>query len=317
MRLRISEPSPTELRVTASMGLGAQAFLSTIGAIFLAIGGLFVFSSSPHTDYLTLDRRGDRVLARKSQALAGRWTLNSSRTSFGSNTIAEVVQHEEEGSFTYQTLLDGDGGRWYLGKSLPDRTEAQGLADRINHFLADKDARHFERHKQTWWWFMMPFGLLGMGVGVAVLMFANHRDRWRFRRLGNEVVCRRHFLFFWSTRRWPLPEIRRAFVYQHTDKDGDTFNNVRLELRSGENVELCSTSHQMAVTTALEAKVERINRFLGVESQSVTVMDERDPLADLAEVEKQLQDLAGKNPRMAGLVGRLVRWAYQKRGPSS
>ncbi|MEI8290129.1 MAG: hypothetical protein WCH99_11710 [Verrucomicrobiota bacterium] len=313
MRLKISEPSPTELRVVLSLPPGQQFFVSLIGLFFAAIGTAFIFFSLPHTDFLTLDRQGDRVLACKSQALAGRWTLNSARTAFGPNAAAGVVEHEDEGSFFYQTVLEGDVGRWHLGKSVGNRAEPQALADGINRFLADKSARHFEWQKATWWWFMLPFGLGGLAVGLAVMTFGNHQDRWQFNRRSDEAVCRRHFLVWWKTRRWPLRDIRRAYVYRHTDKEGDTFNNVRLELGGGDLVELCTASHQMATTTALEEQVERINRFLGAASQAVQVVDDRGPLPDPAEVEKQIEQLAEKHPRMAGLLRRFVQWAYSKR----
>lgn len=313
MRLKISEPSPTELRVVLSLPPGQQFFVSLIGLFFAAIGCVFIFSSLPHTDFLTLDRQGDRVLAWKSQALAGRWPLNSARTAFGPNAAAGVVEHEDEGSFTYQTVLEGDGGRWYLGKSLPNRAEPQALADGINRFLTDKAARHFAWQKATWWWFMLPFGFLGTAVGLAVMAFGCHQDRWHFSRLGDEARCYRFFVLWGKTRRWPLRDIRRAYVYRHTDKEGDTFNNVRLELRGGEPVELCTASHQMATTTALGEQVERINRFLGAPSQPVQLVDDRGPLPDPAEVEKQIQQLAENHPRMAGLLRRFVQWAYSKR----
>ena len=298
------------------MGLGAQFFCCLLGLFFLAIGGLFVFSALPHTDSLTLERRGDKVTAWKSQALAGRWKLNSSHSVFGVNTTATVVEHEDEGSVTYQTVLDGDGGRWYFGKSLPDRNAAHRLAERINRFLADPQAGRFDWQQKTWWWFLLPFGLIGVGVGLAVLAFGNHQDRWRFNQIADEVTCRRCFLLFWKTRRWPIPEICRAFVYRHTDKDGDTFNNIRLELQDGKWVEMCTASHQMDTTEVLEGHVDRINRFLGVKSQPVQVVDDRGPLPDPAEVEKQLQQLAATSPRLARLLGRFVRWAYRKRAPA-
>lgn len=312
MRLKISEPSPTELRVVLSLPPGQRFFVSLIGFFFAAIGCVFIFSSLPHTDFLTLDRQGDRVLAWKSQALAGRWPLNSAWTALGTNAGAGVVEHEDEGSLTYQTVLDGDGGRWYLGKSVANRAEPQALADGINRFLADQAARHFEWQKATWWWFMLPFGLGGMAVGLAVMAFGNHQDRWQFNRLGDEARCCRFFLAGWKTRRWPLRDFRRAYVYRHTDKDGDTFHNVRLELGGGEPVELGATSHQLATTTVLEEQVERINHFLGAASQPVQVVDDRGPLPDPAEVEKQIQQLAEKHPRTAGLLLRFVQWAYSK-----
>ena len=313
MRLKISEPSPTELRVVLSLPPGQQFFVSLIGLFFAAIGAAFIFFSLPHTDFLTLDRQGSRVLAWKSQALAGRWPLNSARTAFGTNIAATVVEQEDEGSFTYQTVLEGDGGRWYLGKSLSNRAEPQALADGINRFLADKSARHFERQKATWWWFMLPFGLGGLIVGLAVMAFGCHQDRWHFSRLGDEAVCCRFFVLWWKTRRWPLRDFRRAYVYRHTDKESDTFNNVRLELRDGTWVEMCTASHQLNTTEALEGQVDRINRFLGAPPQPVQVVDDRGPLPDPAEVEKQIQQLAEKHPRMAGLLRRLVQWAYSQR----
>ena len=312
MRLKISEPSPIELRVVLSLPPGQRFFVSLIGLFFAAIGCVFIFSSLPHTDYLTLDRQGDRVLAWKAQALAGKWTINSARATFGPESATSVQEHEDEGSVTYQTVLEGDGGRWHLGKSVSDRAVPQALADGINRFLADQSARHFEWHKATWWWFMLPFGLGGLAVGLAVMAFGNHQDRWHLNQRSDEAVCCWHFLVWWKTRRWPLRDVRRAYVYRHTDKEGDTFNNVRLELSGGEPLELCIASHQMATTTALEEQVERINRFLGAASQAVQVVDDRGPLPDPAEVEKQIQQLAEKHPRTAGLLRRFVQWSYSK-----
>lgn len=54
MRLKITEPSPTELRVTVSLPAGAQFFGSAIGLFFMLVGGAFLFSALPHTDELRL-----------------------------------------------------------------------------------------------------------------------------------------------------------------------------------------------------------------------------------------------------------------------
>jgi hypothetical protein len=311
MHLKLIEPTPHELRAVLSMAIGTRIACSLLGLFFLLISGIFILASLPHTDFLTLERRDGRVSAWKSQALAGKWPVNSSRMVLGTDAAASVAEHEDEGSLTYRTVLDGGGSRWYLGKSLPDRNEAQQLADRINRFLSAKDADRFAWRKETWWWFILPVGLIGAAVGLVVIAIGNHQDRWSFNRSENQVTCRRHFLLCRKSRHWAMGEIRHAFVHRHTDNDGDTFNNIRLELQDGTWIGMGSISQQMNTPENLAREVNRINRLLGAGSQPVHKVDDRDPQPGPQEVEKQLQLLAGKHPRMAGWLRKLACRAHQ------
>ena len=164
-----------------------------------------------------------------------------------------MVEYEDEGSVTYQTVLTATKSRWYLGKSLPDRMRRTDWPNASTVSWPIRRRVGSIRQQKTWWWFLLPFGFIGVGVGLVVLAFGNHRDRWRFNQIANELTCHRCFLLFWKTRRWPMSEICRAFVYRHTDKDGDTFNNIRLELQDAKCVEMCSASHQMDTTEVSKA----------------------------------------------------------------
>lgn len=149
--------------------------------------------------------------------------------------------------------------------------------------------------------------------GSVVVAIFNRQDHWRFRQRGGEVRCRKRCLLFWRTRRWLLHEVKRVVVHQHTDKHGDTFSNVRLELRSGDWVPMSAASHQMDTAGELQEIVDRLNRFLGPEPQPLQVQDDHPPPPDPAEIERQLEQLVTTHPRLARILGKIAHWTRRKR----
>ncbi len=98
------------------------------------------------------------------------------------------------------------------------------------------------------------------------------------------------------------------------DREGDTVNSLRLKFRNGPEVEMLTLSFETDALKVLLAQVDQINQFLGATSPPVQVVDERGPGPDPVEMEKRLQQLAEKHPRLAVWLQGLARWVARQRG---
>ena len=260
MRLKVESRSPAHLALTLSRPFAEKVMGVVIGTGFAMAGIIFLFSSLPHREIISCERRGGQLVCTSAQIIAGRWTIDGRTLISTEGCISSVAQSQDKDGTSYRGIVEGPGGKLAFGKSEWTPAAVQPAVDRLNAFFADPARVRVEVTEDVWWWWAAVPGALALLLGVLAASSVNN-EHWIFDSERAEIL-RATRPFRLRVHRWPLSLADRAAIVAGHDGEGDPLVELRLHLRSGKSLLVASKSPRAEGARALEGAVPIVNRFL-------------------------------------------------------
>lgn len=249
-------------RLTVRFVPSGRLFGLVFGLLFAGFGTAFLLSSVPHTEVLQCELGEGTLRWSSYQRIAGVLTVSRGTLETSPRARAAIEVTESDGSNSYHVFIEGKDRRLHFGKAKSDFGDAQAVMEKINSNLSGPDVGEFTYEEDVWWWFMAPFGLVGILIGVFVIGLLHHRNTWTFDRTTGEITHRASFWVPLRTRTMPLSDATAAGVEERPGSDGDIFSHLVLHKRTGERIDMTTVAEVRRVSRDLTEAAEKITSFL-------------------------------------------------------